>query len=57
MKQILRLLMNVLNSLVAVAEEKPMPCYIPVSEAREKYEAGLISRRAYNDAFERRDVF
>lgn len=57
MKRILRVLMNVLNSLVSLAEERPMPCYIPVIEAREKYEAGLISRREYNDAFERRDGF
>ncbi|KTC93569.1 hypothetical protein [Legionella cincinnatiensis] len=57
MRKVFRFLVVVLNAIVGVAEDKPNNRYMSVSEARRKYEAGLISMRAYNEAFERKDVF
>ncbi len=57
MRKIFRFLAAVLDAIVGVAEEKPNNRYMSVSEARRKYEAGLISMREYNEIFERKDVF
>lgn len=56
MRKILRLLSVVLNAIVGVAEEKPSKRYMTVYEAQEKFDAGVISIREYNEAFERKEV-
>lgn len=57
MRKVFRFLVVVLDAIVGVTEDKPRKRYMSVYEAREKYEAGLISMREYNETFERKDVF
>lgn len=57
MRRVFRLLAVVFDAIVGVAEDKPNNRYMSISEARRKYEAGLISMREYNETFERKDVF
>ncbi|MGM9452311.1 hypothetical protein ACTAZI_03145 [Legionella bozemanae] len=56
MRKIVQWLVEFLDVIVGVTEDKPNNCYISVYEAREKYEAGLISVREYNETLERKDV-
>ncbi|MFO8827589.1 hypothetical protein SC657_08565 [Legionella pneumophila] len=56
MRKVFRLLAIVLDAIVGVGEDKPNNGCMSVSEARRKYEAGLISMREYNETFERKDV-
>lgn len=56
MRKVFRLLMVVLDALVSVAEDKPAKRYMSVYEAQDKLDAGLITIREYNEAFERKDV-
>ncbi|KTD41787.1 lipase family protein [Legionella parisiensis] len=56
MRKILQWLVEFLDAIVGVTEDKPNNCYVSAYEAREKYEAGLISLREYNETFERKDV-
>lgn len=57
MRKVFRFLVVVLDAIVGVTEDKPRKRYMSVYEAREKYEAGLISMREYNETFERKDMF
>ncbi|WP_181951532.1 hypothetical protein [Legionella sainthelensi] len=57
MRKVFRFLVVVLDAIVGVTEDKPRTRYMSVYEAREKYEAGLISMREYNETFERKDMF
>ena len=57
MRKVFRLLAVVLNAIVDIADEKPRKRYMSVYEAREKYDAGLISMREYNEVFEHKDTF
>lgn len=57
MRKVFQLLAVVLDAIVGVAEDKPRKRYMSVYEAREKYEAGLISMREFNEVFERKDTF
>lgn len=56
MRKVFRFLAVMLDAIVGVTEDKPNNRYMSVSEARRKYEAGLISMREYNEAFEHKDV-
>lgn len=57
MRKVFQLLAVVLDAIVGVADEKPRKQYMSVYEAREKYEAGLIGMREFNEVFERKDTF
>lgn len=50
MRKIFCLLMDILGLIIDVAEEKPKRRNISIYGAREKLEAGLISREEYNEA-------
>ena len=54
MRKIFQWLVEFLDAIVGVAEDKPSKRYMSVYEAREKYEAGLISMREYNETCERK---
>ncbi|KTD25127.1 hypothetical protein [Legionella maceachernii] len=56
MRKVIRFLAMVLNALVGIEEEKPATRYMSVYEAQEKLDAGSISMREYNEAFERKEV-
>lgn len=56
MRKVFRLLAMVLDAIVGVAEDKPVKRYMSVYEAQDKLDAGLITIREYNEAFERNDV-
>lgn len=56
MKKVFRLLAVILNALIGVTEDKPAKHYMTVYEAQEKFDAGLISIREYNEVFERNEV-
>lgn len=56
MRKVFRLLAVMFDAIVGVGEDKPNNRNMSVSEARRKYEAGLISMREYNETFERKDV-
>ncbi|KTD73735.1 hypothetical protein [Legionella tucsonensis] len=51
MRKIVQWVVEFLDAIVGVAEDKPNNCYI---EAQKKYEAGLISPCEYNETFERK---
>ncbi len=57
MRTIFRLLAVVLDAFVGVIDDKPRKPYMSVCEAQEKYDAGLISMREFNEVFERKDTF
>ncbi len=57
MRKVFRLLAVVLDAIVGVIDDKPRKRYMSVFEAREKYDAGLISMREFNEVFERKDTF
>ena len=52
MRNIFRFLGVVFDAIVDVRDEKPKRQYMPVYEAREKFEKGMISMREYNETFE-----
>ncbi|HHT0592181.1 TPA: hypothetical protein ACTXXA_002166 [Legionella anisa] len=52
MRKIFQWLVEFLDAIVGVTEDKPNNCYISVYEAREKYEAKMRD----NETFERKDV-
>ncbi|KTD73810.1 hypothetical protein [Legionella tucsonensis] len=56
MRKVFRFLVVVLDAIVGVAEDKPHKRYMSISDAQEKYEAGLISMRECNEIFERKDL-
>ncbi len=57
MRKVFRFLVVVLDAIVGVTEDKSRTRYMSVYEARENYEAGLISMREYNETFERKNMF
>ncbi|MCW8444220.1 hypothetical protein OQJ05_09180 [Fluoribacter gormanii] len=57
MRKIFQWLVEFLDAIVGVTEDKPNNRYMSIHEAREKYEAGLISIREYNEVFERKEMF
>ncbi|KTD20017.1 hypothetical protein [Legionella israelensis] len=52
MRKVFRLLGVVLDAITDIMDEKPKRQYMPVYEAREKFEKGMISVREYNETFE-----
>ena len=57
MRKVFQLLAVVLDAIVGVIDDKPHKPYMSVCEAQEKYDAGLISMREYNEVFERKDTY
>lgn len=55
MRKVFRLLGVVLDAVADIMDEKPKQQYMPVYEAREKFEKGMISMREYNETFENND--
>lgn len=56
MRQIIRLLVLVLEAIIGITEDKQDRRYMPVYEAQDRLDAGLIAVHEYNHAFERKDV-
>ncbi|MCE0723230.1 MULTISPECIES: hypothetical protein [Legionella] len=56
MRKLFQWFVEFLDAIVGVSEDKSNNCYISVYEAREKYEAGLISMHEYNETLKRKDL-
>ncbi|MCW8400756.1 hypothetical protein OQJ26_18400 [Legionella sp. PATHC038] len=57
MRKIFQWVVEFLDAIVGVTEDKPNDRSMSIHEAREKYEAGLISMSEFNEVFERKEVF
>lgn len=55
MRKIFRLLSVVLDAIADVMDASPKRQYMPVYEAREKFEKGMISMREYNETFDNKN--
>lgn len=55
MKKIIRMVFGIIDAFFDIAQNKPTPCPISIYGAREKFEAGAISVREYNEIFEHKE--